>query len=406
MKFTFSATAWRRPALALIALLACSTFLSAQAYQQTNLDSDFNAGTPANPGLAPVQSPHLLNPWGLISSNTSPWWIADNNGGVSTLYNGNTGAVLGLIVNIPPVVNGVGTGTPTGVVFTGGIKPVGSPTALPGTTFTFGTNTAIFTFVSEDGRVSAWPGHGDAIQIVPANNAVPDPNVGPVYKGATVAAMTPGGPLFLYVTNFRQNKIEVYDNTFNPVTLKNDGDRDSDNPFTDRQLPRGYAPFNVQEVNGNLYVTFAKQSGDLHDDFDAPGNGYVDKFSPTGKLLQRLEHGKWLNAPWGIALAPVNFGFYSNHLFVGNAGSGQIAVYDADSGRFDGLLRDNTGANGHALQNDRLWALRFGNGAAAGPTNWLFFTAGILGESHGLFGFFTPDPNSQTTVPDSDGDEW
>jgi uncharacterized protein (TIGR03118 family) len=405
MTFFFSAKAWRTPALAVIALLACSTLLSAQAYLQTNLDSDFNAGTAANPGLAPNQSVHLLNPWGLISSSTSPWWVADNNGGVSTLYGSPTFAVLGLVVNIPPVVNGVGTGTPTGVVFTGGIKVNG--VVQPGTTFHFnnGNSTAIFTFVSEDGRVSAWPGKGDAIQIVPANDGVPDPNVGPVYKGATVAAMTPGGPLFLYVTNFRQNKIEVYDNNFNPVDL-NSHPGVGGEAFRDPQIPRGFAPFNVQEVNGNLYVTYAKHSGDKHDDFDAPGLGFVDKFSPTGQLLQRLEHGKWLNAPWGIALAPSDFGFYSNHLFVGNAGSGQIAVYDADSGRFDGLLRDNTGANGHALQNDRLWALRFGNDAGAGPHNWLFFTAGILGENHGLFGFFTPNPNSQTAVPDSDDDEF
>ena len=398
MHLRLLAGAWRKPVLTLIALLACSSLLTAQAYQQTNLDSDFVAGS-----LAPNQSVHLLNPWGLISSPTSPWWVADNNGGVSTLYGAPTFAVLGLVVNIPPVVSGVGTGAPTGVVFTGGIKVNG--TVVPGTTFTFGTNTAIFTFVSEDGRVSAWPGHGDALQIIPANNAVPDPNVGPVYKGATVSAMTPGGPLFLYVTNFRQNKIEVYDNNFNPVDL-NSGPGIGEEAFRDPQIPRGFAPFNVQEANGSLYVTYAKQTGDKHDDFDAPGNGFVDKFSPTGQLQQRLQHGNWLNAPWGIAVAPANFGFYSNHLFVGNAGSGQIAVYDADSGRFDGLLRDNTGANGHALQNDRLWALRFGNGAAAGPTNWLFFTAGIMGEQHGLFGFFTPDPNSQTTVPDSNGDEF
>jgi uncharacterized protein (TIGR03118 family) len=405
MKFSLRAGAWRSPSLALIALLACSTFLSAQAYQQTNLDSDFNAGTPDNPGLAPNQSVHLLNPWGLTSSNSSPWWIADNNGGVSTLYAAPSFGVLGLVVNIPPVVSGVGTGTPTGVVFTGGTVPVKGQPALPGTTFHFGSNTAVFTFVSEDGRVSAWLGNGtDAIQIIPANNAVPDPNVGPVYKGATVAPMTIGGPLFLYVTNFRQNKIEVYDNNFNPVDL-NRGRGIGGEAFRDPQIPRDFAPFNVQEANGNLYVTYAKQSGDKHDDFDAPGNGFVDKFSPTGQLLQRLDHGNWLNAPWGIALAPSDFGFYSNHLFVGNAGSGQIAVYDADSGRFDGLLRDNTGANGHALQNDRLWALRFGNDAGAGPHNWLFFTAGILGEQHGLFGFFTPDPNSATTVPDSNGDE-
>ncbi|MBV9145265.1 MAG: TIGR03118 family protein, partial [Acidobacteria bacterium] len=185
----------------------------------------------------------------------------------------------------------------------------------------------------------------------------------------------------------------------------NDSDRDSDDAFQDRRIPRGFAPFNIQEVNGNLYVTYARQSGDKHDDLDAPGLGFIDKFSPTGQLLQRLQHGSWLDAPWGIALAPADFGFYSNHLFVGNAGSGQIAVYDPDSGRFDGLLRDATGANGHALQNDRLWALRFGNDRGAGPHNWLFFTAGIFGEQHGLFGFFVPDPSSGTTQPEDKGDD-
>ena len=143
----------------------------------------------------------------------------------------------------------------------------------------------------------------------------------------------------------------------------------------------------MQEVGGNLYVTYAKQNTSKHDDLDFPGFGYVDKFSPKGKLMQSLQHGPWLNAPWGVVLAPENFGFFSNHLLIGNAGSGQIAVYDLDSGRFDGLLRD---FNGHALQNDRLWALRFGNRQGSGPTDWLYFTAGISGEAHGLFGFFTP----------------
>jgi len=155
----------------------------------------------------------------------------------------------------------------------------------------------------------------------------------------------------------------------------------------------------VQEVNGNLYVAYAKQNASKHDDFDFPGLGFVDKFSPTGKLLQRLEKGPWLNAPWGVAIAPANFGFFSNHLLIGNAGSGQIAVYDAKSGHFDGLLRD---ANGHGLQNDRLWAQRFGNGKGAGPSNWLFFTAGIGGEAHGLFGFFTPADKSAS---ENNGDD-
>ncbi len=144
---------------------------------------------------------------------------------------------------------------------------------------------------------------------------------------------------------------------------------------------------------------YAKQNATKHDDFDFPGFGFVDKFSPKGKLLQRLKHGPWLNSPWGVALAPANFGFFSNHLLIGNGGSGQIAVYDVDGGGFDGLLRD---ANGHAIQSDRLCALRFGNDHGAGPSNWLFFTAGIGDDAQGLFGFFTRADNS---APASNGDD-
>jgi uncharacterized protein (TIGR03118 family) len=366
--------------LSLSLAFALSNFAAAQQYQQTNLVSDIQ-------GLAPTPDSHLLNPWGLISSPTSPWWVSDNNGGVSTLYNGNTGLTVPLVVNIPPIVTDpntgkpIGQGTPTGVVFS----------ASSG--FQFDNNgtksSAIFSFVTEDGTISAWPGAGDAIQIID-NSTNPSSAQGAVYKGATIAQN--GNAFFLYVTNFRAGRIEIYDTNFKLVT-PHDADA-----FRDHKIPRDFAPFNVQEVNGDLYVTYAKQNSSMHDDFDFPGLGFVDKFSPDGKLLQRLEQGPWLNAPWGVALAPANFGFFSNHLLIGNAGSGQIAVYDADSGHFDGMLRDQ---NGHAIQNQRLWALRFGNGAGAGPTNTLFFTAGITDEADGLFGTITnvgssaPEDNSE-----------
>lgn len=363
-----------------IAVLALSTIGMAQAYQQTNLVSDIQ-GLAQNPPNGQPDA-QLVNPWGLVASATSPWWVSDNNVGVATLYDGQ-GVKQGLVVNIPSPVNEV-AGTPTGVVFTGSAG------------FTFevtGIKTAsVFTFVTEDGTIVAWgPGispdlPNDAFVVVD-NSTSPTAATGAVYKGATIAQMTPGGPFFLYVTNIRSGRVEVYDTSFAPVNLS--GNDNEGSAFLDREIPEGFAPFNVQEVNGNLYVTYAKQNATKHDDFDFPGFGFVDKFSPQGKLLQRLEHGPWLNAPWGVALAPANFGFFSNHLLIGNAGSGQVAVYDVDSGRFDGLLRD---ANGHAIQNDRLWALRFGNDHAAGPSNWLFFTAGIGDEAHGLFGFFTPAP--------------
>jgi uncharacterized protein (TIGR03118 family) len=372
--------------LTIAAVLAFSAQVMAQAYQQTNLVSDIQ-GLAQNPPKGQPDA-QLVNPWGLISSPTSPWWVSDNNAGVSTLYDGQ-GVKQGLVVNIPSPVKGV-AGTPTGVVSTGASG------------FTFQVNGkkagAVFTFVTEDGTIVAW---GPTINpndppndafVVKDNSTNPTAATGAVYKGATIAQMTAGGPFFLYVANIRSGRIEVYDTNFNSVNLGgNEGDKEDDQAFLDREIPEGFAPFNVQEVNGNLYVTYAKQNATKHDDFDFPGFGFVDKFSSNGKLLQRLEHGPWLNAPWGVALAPTNFGSFSNHLLIGNAGSGQIAVYDINSGRFDGLLRD---ANGHAIQNDRLWALRFGNDHAAGPSNWLFFTAGISDEAHGLFGFFTPVGNS------------
>jgi uncharacterized protein (TIGR03118 family) len=377
-------------ALMIAALLALSALGMAQTYQQTNLVSDIQ-GLAQNPPNGQPDT-QLVNPWGLIASPTSPWWISDNNAGVSTLYNGQ-GVKQGLVVNIPSPVNGT-AGTPTGVVFTGASG------------FTFqakGTAaSSVFTFVTEDGTIVAWgPGinpqdlPNDAFVVVD-NSTNPTAATGAVYKGATIAQMAAGGPFFLYVTNIRSGRIEVYDTNFKPVNLSGD---DGGSAFLDRKIPGGFAPFNVQEINGNLYVTYAKQNTTKHDDFDFPGFGFVDKFSPRGKLLQRLENGPWLNAPWGVALAPANFGFFSNHLLIGNAGSGQIAVYDVDSGRFDGLFRD---ANGHAIQNDRLWALRFGNDQGAGPSNWLFFTAGISDEAHGLFGFFTPADKS---APEASGDD-
>ena len=376
--------------LTIAAVLAFSTLGLAQAYKQTNLDSDIQ-GLAQNPPNGQPDT-QLVNPWGLIASPTSPWWISDNNAGVSTLDDGQ-GVKQGLVVNIPSPVNGT-AGTPTGVVYTGAAGFMFQAKAT--------TASSSFTFVTEDGTIVAWgPGispdlPNDAFVVVD-NSTNPTAATGAVYKGAAIAQMTAGGPFFLYVANFRSGRIEVYDANFKPASFGRD--KDGGDAFLDHAIPEGFAPFNVQDVNGDLYVTYAKQNATKHDDFDFPGFGFVDKFSPTGKLLQRLEKGPWLNAPWGVALAPANFGFFSNHLLIGNAGSGEIAVYDVNSGRFDGLLRD---ANGHAIQNDRLWALRFGNDQAAGPSNWLYFTAGISDEAHGLFGFFTA---ADSVAPEANGDD-
>jgi uncharacterized protein (TIGR03118 family) len=394
MRFKCVSNAARTFLCACAIVFVLASFSLAQQYQQTNLDSDI-AGLALNP-----QGPDVLlcNPWGIATGPGSPVWVANNNSGTSTLYD-VAGNLKSLMVKIPPTTifktkcsDSSASSTPTGIAFTGG-----SGFVIPKTN---PAQAALFTFVTEGGTISAWnPANGNtATQILDNSNVGP----GAVYKGATVAAN--GTQMLLYVTNFRAGTIETYDTNFNQVHLDADGDNDGDGAFRDRAIPRGFAPFNVQAVSGNLYVTYAKQNSDKHDDFDAPGLGFVDKFSPSGKLLQRLEPGPWLDAPWGVALAPPvsatpNFGFYSGHLLIGNAGSGQIAVYDPNSGRFDGLLRDQSG---HALQNQRLWALYFSDGVSRngapptqGPPNTLFFTAGVNDEADGLFGIITPADNAK-----------
>jgi uncharacterized protein (TIGR03118 family) len=191
----------------------------------------------------------------------------------------------------------------------------------------------------------------------------------------------------LYVADFRKGKIAVFDGNFQPVRFGL-----VKGAFEDPKIPRGFAPFNVMNIGGNIYVAFAKQDSAKHDDVDGPGLGFVDVFSPSGKLLMRLQHGAWLNAPWGMTLAPSDFGEVSHQLLIGQFGSGQIAVYNSVTGEFLGLLKD---PKDNVLAIDGLWSLSFGNGvlpltAGAGPLNTLFFTAGIQGESHGLFGTLTP----------------
>src|SRR3982075_3837287 len=238
-------------ALTIAAVFAFSALGLAQAYKQTNLASDIQ-GLPPNPPNGQPDA-QLLNPWGLIASPTSPWWLSDNNAGVSTLDDGQ-GVKQGLVANIPSPVNGV-PGTPTGIVFTGAS---GFMFQAKGT-----TASSVFTFVTEDGTIVAWgPGispdlPNDAFVVVD-NSTNPTAATRAVYKGAAIAPMTAGGLVFLYVANIRSGRIEVYDTTAKPVNLG--GDNDRSDAFLDRAIPEGFAPFNVQDVNGNLYVTYAKQN--------------------------------------------------------------------------------------------------------------------------------------------------
>lgn len=352
--------------LALLVAVPIAVFAKADTgsqgfYQQTNLVSDLD-------GVAKFKDAHLVNAWGLVHGPATPWWISDNGAGVSTLYDGNGNAFPPpptgpLVVTIPPPASAPpGTlAAPTGVVFNG----------TSGFVVSKGSNSGAsrFIFSTEDGTISGWNPAVDPTHAVLAvdRSAV---GAGAVYKGLAIGSTKDG--TFLYATNFRFGKIEMFDANFHLVSS-----------FTDQQLPVGYAPFGIQSIGGNLYVTFALQDAAKHDDVAGQGHGFVDVFSTSGQLMRRLiSHGQ-LNSPWGLALAPASFGIFSNDLLVGNFGNGRINVYDPNTGERLGQLKSQAG---DPIVIDGLWALEFGNGAIAGPSNVLFFTAGIDGEMHGLFG--------------------
>jgi uncharacterized protein (TIGR03118 family) len=346
-----------------MSLGAFSLSAPAQQYKVTGLVADQS-------GVATATDTNLVNPWGLSRSSTSPWWVSDNGTGLATLYDG-TGAAKSLVVTVPtgdPNVSS--TGTPTGTVFNGS------------TGFVLNGKPAAFMFVTEDGTVSAW--NGGAAATIEANTKSAS-----VYKGAalaTVAFPNNTSATFLYVADFRKGRIQVYDSSFSPVHVPEE-------LFHDRAIPRGYAPFNIQNIGGELYVTFAKQDDKKHDEVDGAGKGYVDVFSTYGFLNRRLEHTAWLNAPWGVAMAPGDFGIYSHDLLVGQFGSGNVAVYDPVTGRFIDVLRDSTNA---PIAIGGLWGLSFGGDSTtgSGPATTLYFSAGSDGEQHGLFGSITPVQNS------------
>ena len=352
-------------------LLSAGVRVSAQHYQQTNLVSDV-------PGLAQVHDPDLVNPWGLIASGSSPWWVSNEGTGLSTLYNG-AGVKQTLVVTVATRPGDTDAASPTGIVFNGSTDfqlIAGTPSTA-----------ARFIFVTDDGTISGWnssvnPNHS----VLKVDNS----GAGAVYLGVTIAQS--GGMNRLYVANFSGGRVDVFNANYGAVTLPAGA-------FVDPELPEGFAPFNVQNINGNVYVAYAKQNEDGDEEEAGRKLGYVTVFDGSGTLLQRFEHGPWMNAPWGLALAPATgFGKASGKLLVGMFGSGEIATFDPATGDFAGLLR---GRFGKPIEIEGLWALRFGNGGSAGPPTTLFFTAGINDEEHGLFGTITPIPK-MGNGPDGD----
>ncbi len=334
-------------------------------------------GSDASVGAAQTD-PDLINPWGVSESPTGPFWISDNGSGLASIYGVTAGGVTTNV--IPPVTIAVppgqdpGTASPTGQVFNA-FQSAGAFTLQDG-------SAAVFLFATEDGTISGWnpaAGTQSILAVDELNNPADGSEAmgsGAVYKGLAVAE-TDNGPM-LYAANFRHGTVDVYDQGFNFVKS-----------FTDPNLASGFAPFNVQVLQGKLFVTFALQDDAKHDDVAGQGNGFVDEFDLSGNLLQRVASNGPLDSPWGLAIAPPSFGKLAGDLLVGDFGDGTINAYNLKNDHFAGKL---LGADGKPITIGDLWALTPGNGGSGGDPNTIDFTAGVKNEAQGLFGSLTPNP--------------
>jgi uncharacterized protein (TIGR03118 family) len=346
-------------ALAAAAVLAAAVAGSAQSRVAAAVFTVQSLVSDGSATAAPATDASLVNAWGLSAGPTTPWWSANNGTNTSTLYSG-TGAKVALTVAVP--------GAPTGTVFNGSTTDfVVSQSGKSGA--------ARFLFATEGGSILGWSPTVNATTAIPG---VDRSSAGAVYKGlATVSDR-------LFATDFHNTRVDVFDASFNPVATTGG--------FKDAKIPKGFAPFGIQALGGNVFVTYAQQDAAGKHDVPVPGKAYVDEFTPDGQLVGRvINSGKKnapLNAPWGLALAPAGFGSFGGDLLVGNFGNGRISAY-AQRGSdwvYKGQLRR---ADGTPIAIDGLWAIAFGNGAAAGPTSTLYFLSGPSGEQHGLYGSIT-----------------
>lgn len=351
----------RALSVAAVAMLMARSATAQNRYQQHNLVSDI-------PGLADFLDPSLVNPWGISSSATGPFWISNAGTGTSTVY--NTFGVKSLSVTIP--TPGTPPSSPTGQVF----NNAGAFAVTPG-------KNAVFLFATEDGTIAGW---NPTVNPASAVTMVDNSPSGAIYKGLAISGS--GATARLYGANFHAGTVDVWDGNFAPIS----------GGFVDPTLPSGYAPFNVQNIGGNIFVAYAQQDALKEDEVAGPGFGYVSMFDPLGAFLGRFASGGVLNAPWGLALAPLSFGAFGGDLLVGNFGDGRINAFDPVTGLFQGALAQ---ADGTPLEIDGLWGLIFGNGGNGGDPNTLYFTAGIDDETHGLFGSIAVVPVQPVPEPDS-----
>jgi uncharacterized protein (TIGR03118 family) len=363
--------------LVTILCLLCATQAQAQEtvdrYTATNIVSNV-VGQTENGDSS------LVNPWGMANDPAGgPWWVADEGKGRTTVYSGAGLSYPGLaplVVTIPLTPGAVGDySAPTGIVFNG--------------TADFRLNPAVpsqFIFVTRDGSIAGWNSELDRYKAVLVVDNAPQAS----YTGATIASAD--GRHVLYAANFGQRRVDAFGpDNFSPYPLR-------EGAFIDPALPDGFSPYNVSAINNEIWITFAMIGTDERRELTGQGLGYVDVFDANGNLLMRLEYGPWLDAPWGIALAPdIGFGEYSGSVLVGNSGSGRIAAFDVISGSFIGFLKD--GKNEPIVIPD-LHGLGFGNGGLAGSATALYYTAGSAARLN-LFGLITPGsaPGSGTITP-------
>lgn len=338
------------------------------AYVRTDLVAN-RAGVSANPKVS--IDPNLVNPWG-ISFGGGPVWLTNNGTSTSTLYDGN-GKVIPLVVKTPS--------DPTGIVWNAYAKDFLVPTgrAIPSD-----KAASSFIFAGESGSISAWSGafqdNTKAVTVWSAPNAV--------YKGLAIAYNGTGA--FLYATDFKGGRIDVYDKSFKPVPL--DG-KTLTCKFEDPELPVGYAPFGIQAVGGDIVVTYAFQADTEGNEAHGAGLGRVNIFTANGCLVRHLRDDGRLNAPWGVALAPASFGKHGGKLLIGNFGSGSIATFDVRSGKYEGSLKTT---DGQGIVIDGLWGISFGNGFSSQLGNTLFFAAGPNYEADGLYGKIVSMPELES----------
>jgi uncharacterized protein (TIGR03118 family) len=328
------------------------------SYLVTNLVSDV-------PDAATHNDPLLVNAWGIaFRGNTSPWWVNVNGSNISELYDKNGGASMALpLVHVPGAPTGIVGYLGTGFHVSNGVTSAAS----------------LFLFDAEDGTISGWnpnvqspppPSPTRTFVVVPNASA---PAHDAIYKGLALAQTQSGD--FLYAADFHNNHVDVFNGTFHPVVTAGG--------FVDPKLPKGYAPFGIQNIQNRILVSYAKQDKDAEDEIDGDGLGFVDAYDTDGNFLARIASRGALNAPWGMAMAPADFGRFSNMLLVGNFGDGHINAIDPQTFEVKGQLKN---PQGKPIVIDGLWGIGFGNGGAAGLPNVLYFAAGPNHEAHGLFG--------------------